>query len=45
MVDLSQYQYVFVFMLVGGFISFFIYAFIHSRRQEKINKDIQNKEK
>lgn len=34
-----------VYLLLGGFITFVVYAFITSRRQEKISKEAQNKDK
>jgi len=34
-----------VYLLLGGFITFVVYAFINSKQQEKINKEAQHKEK
>ena len=34
-----------IYLLLGGFIIFVVYAFINSRQQEKINKEAQNKDK
>ena len=34
-----------VYLLLGAFISFVVFAIHNSRQQEKINKEAQNKEK
>ncbi|MDP2938391.1 MAG: hypothetical protein Q8N72_04045 [Candidatus Omnitrophota bacterium] len=34
-----------VYLLLGAFISFVVFAIRNSRQQEKINKEAQNKEK
>jgi len=34
-----------VYLLLGGFITFVIFAFRNSRQQEKINREGQDKEK
>jgi cbb3-type cytochrome oxidase subunit 3 len=34
-----------VFILLGAFITLLVCAFISGRRQEKINKEAQNKDK
>jgi uncharacterized membrane protein len=34
-----------IFILLGAFVTFVVCVFISGRRQEKINKEAQNKEK
>jgi len=34
-----------VYILLGGFITFVIFAFRNSRQQEKKDKEVQNKDK
>jgi len=34
-----------IYLLLGGFITFVIFAFRNSRQQERLNKEAQNKDK
>ena len=34
-----------VYLLLGGFITFVVFVLINSKRQERINKEAQDKEK